>query len=150
MWWGGVFGWDPVCSHRLNSSAAWKIFEGQSLGCVLEDVVVLQPLQDSSCWVLEHIWSSASTWASFERKCTPKPCREPNLRVVNVDNRDLLQNLLAGPDRVTGVGAAGGCCCWKAAQGWQQAVHYEMFIPALIMPFAASLCNLQLCVLQLA
>lgn len=40
--------------------------------------------------------------------------------------------------------------CWKALQGWQRAVHNKMFIPALIMPFAASLCNSQLCVLQLA
>lgn len=44
-----------------------------------------------------------------------------------------------------------GCSgCWKALQGWQRAVHDKMFIPALIMPFAASLCNSQLCVLQLA
>jgi len=67
----------------------------------------------------------------------PKPCREPSLHVANADSRGLLQSCLAGPG-------------WVAGMGWQRAVRYEMFILALIMPFAASLCNSQLCVLHLA
>lgn len=43
-----------------------------------------------------------------------------------------------------------GCCCRKAVQSRQQVVHCWMFIPPLIMPFAASLYNLLLCAFQLA
>lgn len=142
----GVFGWDLICSPGLDTSVTWKTFEGQSPGGILEDVVALPSLQGSSCWMLEQVWGSASTWASSERR-TPKPCQEPNLHVVNA--RICFKTAFAGPGGVTGVGAAGGCC-WRAAPGWQRAVHYKMFIPALIAPFAASLCNSQLCVLQLA
>lgn len=92
------------------------------------------------CFHLSFPCNLAYTKTSPRPKPTCGKCRQ----------QGFASTLSSGPDWVSGVGAAGGCRCWKAVQGWQQVVRYKMFISASITPFAVSLCNSQLCVLQLA
>lgn len=85
------------------------------------------------CIHLSFLWKPGSTKALARAKPACGKCGQQGF---------------AGPACITGMGTARGC--WKALQGWRQVVHDRVFIPALIMPLAASLCNSQLCVLQLA